>query len=46
LRIQGINQARLMEESELCIAESAKSGSPAQMLVASRLLAHPETYRR
>jgi hypothetical protein len=46
LRIQGINQARLMEESELCIAESAKSGAPAQMLVASRLLAHPETYRR
>ena len=46
MRIQGINQARLMEESELCIAESAKSGSPAQMLVASRLLAHPETYRR
>jgi len=46
LRIQGISQARLMEESELCIAESAKSGSPAQMLVAARLLAHPETYRR
>ena len=46
MRIQGINQARLMEESELCIAESAKSGTPAQMLVASRLLAHPETYRR
>ena len=46
MRIQGINQARLMEESELCIAESAKRGTPAQMLVASRLLAHPETYRR
>jgi hypothetical protein len=46
LRIQGINQARLMEESELCIAEAAKCGTPAQMLVASRLLAHPETYRR
>jgi hypothetical protein len=46
LRIQGINQARLMEESELCIAESAKFGAPAQMLVASRLLAHPEAYRR
>jgi hypothetical protein len=46
LRIQGTNQARLMEESELCVAESAKHGSPAQMLVASRLLAHPETYRR
>jgi len=46
LRIQGINQARLMEESELCIAESAKFGSPGQKLVASRLLAHPEAYRR
>jgi hypothetical protein len=46
LRIQGIKQARLMEESELCIAESAKFGSAAQMLVASRLLAHPDTYRR
>jgi len=46
LRIQGISQARLMEESELCIAESAKFGMPAQILVASRLLAQPETYRR
>jgi hypothetical protein len=46
LRIQGINQARLMEESELCIAESARFGTPGQMLVASRLLAHPEAYRR
>jgi hypothetical protein len=46
LRIQGISQARLMEESEVCIADSAKFGAPAQMLVASRLLAHPETYRR
>ncbi len=46
MRIQGIKQARLMEESELCIAESARFGTPAQMLVASRLLSHPETYRR
>jgi len=46
LRIQGIKQARLMEESELCIADSARSGTPAQMLVASRLLDHPEAYRR
>jgi hypothetical protein len=46
LQIQGIKQARLMEESELCIAEAAKFGAAAQMLVASRLLAHPETYRR
>jgi len=46
MRIQGISQARLMEESELCVAEAARSGSPAQMLVASRLMSHPESYRR
>ena len=46
MRIQGISQARLMEESELCVAEAAKSGTPAQMLVATRLISHPEAYRR
>ena len=46
MRIQGVKLARLMEESELCIAEAAKSGTPAQVLVTSRLMAHPETYRR
>jgi hypothetical protein len=46
MRIQGITQARLMDESEHCVAEVAKSGTPTQMLVASRLLAHPEAYRR
>jgi len=46
LRIQGIKQSRLMEESELCVSEAAKYGTPAQMLVASRLLAQPEVYRR
>jgi hypothetical protein len=46
LRIQGIKQARLMEESELCMTEVARFGTPAQVLVASRLLAHPEAYRR
>jgi hypothetical protein len=46
MRIQGITQARLMEESEVCIAEAAKFGTPAQMLVAARLLAHPDAYRR
>ncbi|MGH8139846.1 MAG: hypothetical protein ACREVV_16845 [Steroidobacteraceae bacterium] len=35
-----------MDESELCVAETAKFGTPAQMLVAGRLLAHPEAYRR
>jgi len=46
MRIQGITHARLMDESEFCVAEAAKNGAPAQMLVASRLLAHPDTYRR
>jgi hypothetical protein len=46
MRVQGISQTRLMDESELCIAEAARSGAPAQVLVAARLLAHPEGYRR
>ncbi len=46
MRIQGLTHARLMEESELCVSESARFGTPAQMIVASRLLSHPETYRR
>jgi hypothetical protein len=46
MRIQGISHARLMEESELCVAEAAKSGPPVQMLVATRLISHPEAYRR
>ena len=46
MRIQGISQARLMEESELCIAEAARSGTPAQMLVATRLMSQPQAYRR
>jgi len=46
MRIQGISQARLMEESELCLVEAAKYGTPAQMTVAARLICHPESYRR
>jgi hypothetical protein len=46
MRIQGIGQARLMEESELCIAEAARFGTPAQIIVATRLMAHPDSYRR
>jgi hypothetical protein len=46
MRIQGISQARLMEESELCIVEAAKSGTPAQVLVATRLISHPDAFRR
>jgi len=46
MRIQGISQSRLMEESERCVAQAAKFGTPAQMLVATRLMAHPAAYRR
>jgi hypothetical protein len=46
MRVQGITQARLMDESELCVAAAARSGTPVQMLVAQRLLSHPEGYRR
>jgi hypothetical protein len=46
MRIQGVSQARLMEESELCMAEAAEFGTPAQMIVATRLRAHPNLYRR
>jgi hypothetical protein len=35
-----------MEESEVCITEAAKFGTPAQMLVAARLISQPEAYRR
>jgi hypothetical protein len=45
LRIQGISQARLMEESEICVIEASRSGTPAQMLVATRLVSHPEIFR-
>jgi hypothetical protein len=45
MRIQGITQSRLMEESEACVAEAARSGTPAQVLVANRLLADPVVYR-
>jgi hypothetical protein len=46
MRIQGISQTRLMEESEFCVAEAARFGTPVQMLVATRLMSHPEAYRR
>jgi len=46
MRIRGITQTRLMDESERCVAESSRYGTPAQMMVATRLLAHPDIYRR
>jgi hypothetical protein len=38
--------ARLMEESEARVEMAAHFDSPADLLVASRLLQHPEAYRR
>jgi hypothetical protein len=43
--IQGYKHSRLMEESELCLAATARAGPPADMLVASRLIEHPVAYR-
>jgi len=35
-----------MEESEACMIEASRSGTPAQMIVATRLISHPETFQR
>ena len=43
--IQGYKHARLMEESELCLAAVARAGPPGDMVVASRLIEHPGAYR-
>jgi hypothetical protein len=43
--IQGYKHARLMEESESSLAEAARTGPPEDMLVASRILEHPASYR-
>ena len=43
--IQGYKHARLMEESEISLAEAARDGSPEDMLVASRILEQPMAYR-
>jgi hypothetical protein len=43
--IQGYKHARLMEESEVSLAEAARHGAPEDMAVASRILDHPTTYR-
>lgn len=36
----------LMEESEACVAEAARAGTPEQMLIAGRIMEHPMAYRR
>lgn len=43
--IQGYKHARLMEESEICLASAAREGAPEEMLVASRIVEHPSAYR-
>jgi hypothetical protein len=43
--IQGYKHARLMEESEISLAAAAREGSPAEMLVAGRIIEHPGAYR-
>lgn len=43
--IQGYKHARLMEESEICLASVAREGAPEEMLVASRIVEHPSAYR-
>jgi hypothetical protein len=45
MSIHGYKHARLMEESEECLAEAARAGPPERMLVAGRLLQHPTAYR-
>jgi hypothetical protein len=43
--IQGYKHARLMEESEICLASAAREGAPEEMLLASRIVDHPSAYR-
>ena len=38
--------ARLMEESEYCVAQAARSGLGEQAIVAARIIEHPVAYRR
>src|SRR5437763_15629774 len=44
--IHAYNHTRLMEESEARVEMSAMFDSPADTLVASRILGHPHAYRR
>jgi hypothetical protein len=46
MRIPGISHLRLMEESEARIADVAREGSPAQALVARRILDDTRLYQR
>ena len=44
--VHAYKHARLMEESEARVEMAASFDSPADLLVASRLLEHPDAYRR
>jgi hypothetical protein len=46
MHVHAYKHARLMEESEARVEIAAVFDSPADTLVATRLLEHPETYRR
>jgi hypothetical protein len=43
--IQGYRHSRLMEESQSRLEAAARSGPPEEMLVASRIVEHPTSYR-
>jgi hypothetical protein len=43
--IQGYRHSRLMEESQSRLEAAARSGPPEEMLVASRIVEHPLSYR-
>ncbi len=44
--VHAFKHAQLMEESEARVVRTAISDSPTDMLVASRILQHPQAYRR
>jgi hypothetical protein len=43
--IQGYKHSRLMEESESRLEAAARAGPPEEMLVASRIMEHPTSFR-
>lgn len=43
--LQGYQHARLMEESESCLAAVARAGQPEDMQIASQVVEHPNAYR-
>ncbi len=46
MRVRAYRHARLMQESEYCVAQTARSGVGEQRIVASRIIEHPLAYRR